>query len=174
MALHVVLTLQAVILSVVGVLLGVLLTFPYISILFLGTGVVTLAGIVVNNNIVLIDTFQRLRGLGMDVDEAIVRTAAQRLRPVMLTTITTIFGLLPMVFQINADFAHGVLSIGGPASEWWVQLSSAVVWGLGFSTLLTLVLTPVLLGAPSRLGAWRRRLLSHTPLGEDREARPAE
>ncbi|WP_291841964.1 efflux RND transporter permease subunit [Maricaulis sp.] len=148
---HVVLTLQAVILSVVGVLLGVMLTFPYISILFLGTGVVTLAGIVVNNNIVLIDTFQRLRGLGMAVDEAIVRTAAQRLRPVMLTTITTIFGLLPMVFQLNADFAHGTLSIGGPASEWWVQLSSAVVWGLGFSTLLTLLLTPVLLGAPSRL-----------------------
>jgi len=106
---HVVLTLQAVVLSVVGVLLGVMLTFPYISILFLGTGVVTLAGIVVNNNIVLIDTFQRLRGLGMPVDEAIVRTAAQRLRPVMLTTITTIFGLLPMVFQLNADFAHGTL-----------------------------------------------------------------
>ena len=148
---HVVLTLQAVVLSVVGVLLGVMLTFPYISILFLGTGVVTLAGIVVNNNIVLIDTFQRLRGLGMAVDEAIIRTAAQRLRPVMLTTITTIFGLLPMVFQLNADFAHGTLSIGGPASEWWVQLSSAVVWGLGFSTLLTLLLTPVLLGAPSRL-----------------------
>jgi multidrug efflux pump len=171
---HVVLTLQAVVLSVVGVLLGVLLTFPYISILFLGTGVVTLAGIVVNNNIVLIDTFQRLRGLGMGVDEAIVRTAAQRLRPVMLTTITTIFGLLPMVFQINADFAHGVLSIGGPASEWWVQLSSAVVWGLGFSTLLTLVLTPVLLGAPARLGQWRRRMLSNTPLGEDRGTQPAE
>ena len=75
----------------------------------------------------------------------------------MLTTITTIFGLLPMVFQINADFAHGVLSIGGPASEWWVQLSSAVVWGLGFSTLLTLVLTPVLLGVPRRMGDWRRR-----------------
>ena len=151
---HVVLTLQAVVLSVVGVLLGVMLTFPYISILFLGTGVVTLAGIVVNNNIVLIDTFQRLRGLGMPVDEAIVRTAAQRLRPVMLTTITTIFGLLPMVFQLNADFAHGTLSIGGPASEWWVQLSAAVVWGLGFSTLLTLLLTPVLLGAPYRIARW--------------------
>jgi len=151
---HVLLTLQAVVLSVIGVLLGVMLTFPYISILFLGTGVVTLAGIVVNNNIVLIDTFQRLRGLGMSVDEAIVRTAAQRLRPVMLTTITTIFGLLPMVFQINADFAHGTLSIGGPASEWWVQLSSAVVWGLGFSTLLTLLLTPVMLGAPSRLAGF--------------------
>lgn len=154
---HVFLTLQAVVLSVIGVLLGVQLTFPYISILFLGTGVVTLAGIVVNNNIVLIDTYQRLRKLGMEVDEAVVRTAAQRLRPVMLTTVTTIFGLLPMVFQINADFARGTLSIGGPASEWWVQLSSAVVWGLGFSTLLTLILTPVLLAAPSRMGNWRRR-----------------
>jgi len=173
---HVVLTLQAVILSVVGVLLGVMLTFPYISILFLGTGIVTLAGIVVNNNIVLIDTFQRLRGLGMDVDEAVVRTAAQRLRPVMLTTITTIFGLLPMVFQINADFAHGVLSIGGPASEWWVQLSSAVVWGLGFSTLLTLVLTPVMLGVPSRLGAWRRKRVGQALdlVGVDRKPEPAE
>ncbi|WP_417485806.1 efflux RND transporter permease subunit [Maricaulis sp.] len=168
---HVVLTLQAVVLSVVGVLLGVMLTFPYISILFLGTGVVTLAGIVVNNNIVLIDTFQRLRGLGMPVDEAIVRTAAQRLRPVMLTTITTIFGLLPMVFQLNADFAHGTLSIGGPASEWWVQLSAAVVWGLGFSTLLTLLLTPVLLGAPSRLGGLVRRLIGRP---KQADALPAE
>tara|TARA_R110000868_G_scaffold2384_6_gene17697 strand:- start:3542 stop:6763 length:3222 start_codon:yes stop_codon:yes gene_type:complete len=156
---HVILTLLAVILSVVGVILGVMLTFPYISILFLGTGVVTLAGIVVNNNIVLIDTYQRLRGLGMEADEAVIRTAAQRLRPVMLTTITTIFGLLPMVYQINADFAHGVIAVGGPASEWWVQLSSAVVWGLGFSTLLTLILTPVLLAAPSRLGAWRDRMV---------------
>jgi multidrug efflux pump len=136
-----------------------MLTFPYISILFLGTGVVTLAGSVVNNNIVLIDTYQRLRGLGMEADEAVIRTAAQRLRPVMLTTITTIFGLLPMVYQINADFAHGVIAVGGPASEWWVQLSSAVVWGLGFSTLLTLILTPVLLAAPARLGAWRDRMV---------------
>ncbi|WP_323760375.1 efflux RND transporter permease subunit [Maricaulis sp.] len=169
---HVVLTLQAVVLSVVGVLLGVMLTFPYISILFLGTGVVTLAGIVVNNNIVLIDTFQRLRGLGMPVDEAIVRTASQRLRPVMLTTITTIFGLLPMVFQLNADFAHGTLSIGGPASEWWVQLSAAVVWGLGFSTLLTLLLTPVLLGAPSRLAGLVRRLIGRPKQAD--AALPAE
>ena len=171
---HVLLTLQAVVLSVIGVLLGVILTFPYISVLFLGTGIVTLAGIVVNNNIVLIDTFQRLRRLGMDVDEAIVRTASQRLRPVMLTTITTIFGLLPMVFQINADFAHAALNVGGPASEWWVQLSSAVVWGLGFSTLLTLLLTPVLLGAPSRMGNARRRVLTALGLGPKQAPEPAE
>lgn len=171
---HVILTLQAVILSVVGVLLGVILTFPYISVLFLGTGIVTLAGIVVNNNIVLIDTFHRLRGLGMSVDEAVVRTASQRLRPVMLTTITTIFGLLPMVFQINANFASAQLSIGGPASEWWVQLSSAVVWGLGFSTLLTLLLTPVLLGAPSRMGDWRRKMIGRVFGRSNAQPEPAE
>jgi len=167
---HVFLTLQAVVLSVVGVLIGILLAFPYISILFVGTGVVTLAGIVVNNNIVLIDTFQRLRKLGMDVEQAVIHTATQRLRPVLLTTITTIFGLLPMVFQINADFGRGVLSIGGPASEWWVQLSSAVVWGLGFATLLTLILTPVMLTVPTRLGNLRRRLIGETFL----DAKPEE
>ncbi|MFS2319020.1 efflux RND transporter permease subunit [Maricaulis sp. D1M11] len=171
---HVFLTLQAVVLSVVGVLLGVTLSFPYISILFLGTGVVTLAGIVVNNNIVLIDTYQRLKSLGMSTDDAIIRTASQRLRPVMLTTVTTIFGLLPMVFQINADFAHGQISIGGPASEWWVQLSSAVVWGLGFSTLLTLILTPVLLGVPSRLAQSRERLVSLLVPANWRRDHPAE
>jgi multidrug efflux pump len=179
---HVFLTLQAVLLSVVGVLIGILVSFPYISILFVGTGVVTLAGIVVNNNIVLIDTFQRLRALGMEVDKAIVQTAAQRLRPVLLTTITTIFGLLPMVFQINANFGTGELSIGGPASEWWVQLSSAVVWGLGFATLLTLLLTPVMLGVPTRLGNLRRKLIGPTFLdgkpevdvAETGEAQPAE
>jgi multidrug efflux pump len=162
---HVLLTLQAVILSVVGVMLGIQISFPYISVLFVGTGVVTLAGIVVNNNIVLIDTFHRMRELGYSVDDSIIRTAAQRLRPVMLTTITTICGLLPMVFQINANFGTGVISIGGPSSEWWVQLSSAVVWGLGFATLLTLVLTPVFLGAPLRMGNFRRRVIG---LAQDR------
>lgn len=156
---HVFLTLQAVVLSVVGVMIGIQLSFSYISVLFVGTGVVTLAGIVVNNNIVLIDTFHRLRESGFGIDDAIVRTAAQRLRPVMLTTITTIFGLLPMVFQINANFGTGVIAIGGPSSEWWVQLSSAVVWGLGFATLLTLILTPVFLGAPLRMGNFRRRMV---------------
>jgi multidrug efflux pump len=170
---HVLLTLQAVILSVVGVILGVLLSFPYISVLMLGTGVVTLAGIVVNNNIVLIDTYQRLLKSGFAVDEAIVRTAAQRLRPVMLTTVTTIFGLLPMVFQISPDFGTASMALGGPVSEWWVQLSAAVVWGLGFATLLTLVLTPVLLGVTRRLGDARRSLVGTTFLDTGAEAETA-
>ncbi|PHS27855.1 MAG: transporter [Robiginitomaculum sp.] len=152
---HVFLTLQAVVLSITGVLIGIQLNAPldYISVLMVGTGVVALAGIVVNNNIVLIDTYQHMRALGFAPDEAVVRTAAQRLRPVLLTTITTILGLLPMVFMINANFIQGKITYGGPAAEWWVPLAATVVWGLGFATLLTLILTPVLLGAPSRVRA---------------------
>ena len=116
-----------------------------------GTGIVALAGIVVNNNIVLIDTYQYLRRKGLPVEDAVVRTAAQRIRPVLLTTATTILGLLPMVYEINVNFAAGTITRGSTTSDWWVLLSSAVVYGLAFSTLLTLILTPVMLAAPTVL-----------------------
>ncbi len=149
---HSALTLSAVVLSVFGVLLGVALSGQYISTIMTGVGIVALAGIVVNNNIVLIDTYQNLRLTGLGVQEAAVRTASQRLRPVLLTTITTIVGLLPMVFEIDIDFANATVGIGNETSAWWVLLSSAIVYGLAFSTLLTLVLTPVLLAAPTVIG----------------------
>lgn len=148
---HAALTLSAVILSVLGVLLGIALSGQYISVIMTGTGIVALAGIVVNNNIVLIDTYQYLRRKGLKVEDAVVRTAAQRIRPVLLTTATTILGLLPMVFELNVNFAAGTISHGSKTSDWWVLLSSAVVYGLAFSTVLTLVLTPVMLAAPTVL-----------------------
>lgn len=148
---HAALTLSAVILSVFGVLLGIALSGQYISYIMTGTGIVALAGIVVNNNIVLIDTYQYLRRKGLAVEDAVVRTAAQRIRPVLLTTATTILGLLPMVFEINVDFAAGTITRGSTTSDWWVLLSSAVVYGLAFSTMLTLILTPVMLAAPTVL-----------------------
>ncbi|HYG26468.1 MAG TPA: efflux RND transporter permease subunit, partial [Caulobacteraceae bacterium] len=175
----VVVTLSAVILSTIGVLLGVqvnlLGTFNYISVIFMGTGIVALAGVVVGHNIVLVDTFYQLRRQGFEADEAAMRAAVQRFRPVILTTIVTIVGLLPLMFQVHPNFRASVIEYKAPGSEWWVQLSSAVVWGLSFSTLLTLVLTPVLLAAPKstarRLG-WlfdkaRRRLglpVKHPPI----------
>ena len=149
---HAILTLSAVIMSVFGVLLSIALSGQYISIIMTGTGIVALAGIVVNNNIVLIDTYQYLRRKGLSVEAAVVRTAAQRIRPVLLTTATTILGLLPMVFEINVNFGAGTITHGSTTSDWWVLLSSAVVYGLAFSTLLTLVLTPVMLAAPTVLG----------------------
>ena len=152
---HAFLTLTAVVLSVFGVLLGIAISGQYMSVIMTGVGIVALAGIVVNNNIVLIDTYQHLRRKGLAVEDAVVRTAAQRIRPVLLTTATTILGLLPMVFEINVNFAAGTITRGSSTSDWWVLLSSAVVYGLAFSTILTLILTPVMLAAPTVI---RKRL----------------
>ena len=157
---HVLLTLSAVILSTAGVLIGIQLILPYISILMIGTGVVALAGIVVNNNIVLIDTFQRLKRDGRTSEEAAIAAAAQRIRPILLTTLTTICGLLPMVFMMNVNFIEGLISFGGITAEWWVPLATAVVFGLGFSTMLTLIVTPVWLAAPEKMGRWRQRMIA--------------
>ncbi len=146
---HVTLTLSAVVFSVAGVLLG-LIFYPYVSILLCGTGVLALAGIVVNNNIVLIDTFQHLKREGHETHEAVVRTAAQRLRPVLLTTITTIVGLMPMALAVRADLFAGEFSTkGSSTSAIWAPISYVLVCGLAFSTILTLILTPVMLAGPA-------------------------
>ena len=109
-----------------------------------GTGIVALAGIVVNNNIVLIDTYQEFAKYLPRI-EAIIRTAEQRIRPVLLTTITTMAGLAPMMFGLSLNFINGGYSIDSPTSLWWKQLATAVVFGLGIATMLTLVFTPSLL-----------------------------
>ncbi|MEZ5751128.1 MAG: efflux RND transporter permease subunit [Paracoccaceae bacterium] len=141
-----ILVLLAVVLSTAGVLIGMLVMGQAFSVIMTGTGVVALAGIVVNNNIVLIDTYQDFERY-MPKLEAIILTAEQRLRPVMLTTITTIAGLLPMMLGISIDFVNGGYTIDSPTSMWWKPLATAVVFGLGISTVLTLILTPALLAA---------------------------
>ncbi len=158
---HVILTLSAVILSTTGVLIGIQVILDYISILMIGTGTVALAGIVVNNNIVLIDTFQRLKRDGRTSEEAAIAAAAQRIRPILLTTLTTICGLLPMVFMMNVNFLAGSITFGGITAEWWVPLATAVVFGLGFSTMMTLIVTPVWLAVPEKLGRWRGRMIDN-------------
>ncbi|SBS37372.1 Cobalt-zinc-cadmium resistance protein CzcA [Marinomonas spartinae] len=140
-----VLILSAVIFSTMGVLVGLMVKGDPFGIVMSGVGVIALAGVVVNNNIVLIDTFNVLRSQGLSVKEAAVRTGVQRLRPVMLTTITTILGLVPMVFQLNIDLLQADISVGAPSSQWWTQLSTAIAGGLTFATPLTLILTPCLL-----------------------------
>lgn len=139
------LILSAVVFSTVGVFLGLILVQKPFGIVMSGIGVISLAGIVVNNNIVLIDTFNVLRRQGMQVTEAILRTGAQRLRPVLLTTVTTILGLMPMVLELNINLFTREIESGAPSSQWWSQLSIAVAGGLAFATLLTLVLTPCML-----------------------------
>ena len=144
------LILSAVLFSTVGVFLGLLIFQKPFGIVMSGIGVIALAGIVVNNNIVLIDTYNILRKEGIPATEAILRTGAQRLRPVLMTTVTTILGLLPMVAEINIDFIGRNVDIGGPSTEWWSQLATAVAGGLAFATLLTLVLTPCMLALKVR------------------------
>ncbi|WP_199610570.1 efflux RND transporter permease subunit [Flocculibacter collagenilyticus] len=139
------LILSAVVFSTVGVFLGLLVVQKPFGIVMSGIGVISLAGIVVNNNIVLIDTYNVLRREGIAAYEAILRTGAQRLRPVLMTTVTTILGLMPMVLEMNIDILNRNVEFGGPSTQWWSQLATAVAGGLAFATLLTLVLTPCLL-----------------------------
>ncbi|MGV6800821.1 MAG: efflux RND transporter permease subunit [bacterium] len=145
---HAFLTLSAVVMAVFGVLFALSFIQGSISFLMVGIGIFALAGIVVNNNIVLIDTYQYMREIGLPVREAAIRTAAQRMRPVLLTTITTILGLMPMVLAINVNFQSGQISHGSEVSDWWTLLSLTIVTGLAFATLLTLIFTPVMLAAP--------------------------
>ncbi|CAE6894097.1 Belongs to the resistance-nodulation-cell division (RND) (TC 2.A.6) family [Vibrio sp. B1REV9] len=139
------LILSAVLFSTVGVFAGLLILQKPFGIIMSGIGVIALAGIVVNNNIVLIDTYNQMRRRGLEKKDAILRTGVQRLRPVLLTTVTTILGLLPMVLEMNIDLINQKVEFGAPSTQWWSQLASAVAGGLAFATVLTLVLTPCLL-----------------------------
>jgi len=151
------LILSAVIMSTIGVFIGLMLTEQPFGIVMNGIGVIALAGIVVNNNIVLIDTFDFLSTTELDSRAAILKTGAQRLRPVLLTTITTILGLMPMVLAVNIDFIARDVTVGAPAMQWWGQLATSITFGLGFATLLTLVVTPASLMLRANVRDWRLR-----------------
>jgi len=147
------LILLAVVMSTAGVLLGLLIMDAPFSAILTGVGIVALAGIVVNNNIVLIDTYNHLRREHPELDYValIVRTGAQRLRPVMLTTVTTVFGLLPLASNFSIDLLNRTIVYGGQLSSFWVPLSQAIVSGLTFATLLTLIATPAMLALPHQV-----------------------
>ena len=141
-----VLVLLAVVLSTAGVLIGMLVMDQAFSIIMTGTGIVALAGIVVNNNIVLIDTYQEYAAY-MPRIEAVIRTAEDRIRPVLLTTVTTMAGLAPMMLGLSLDFWAGGYAIDSPTALWWKQLATAVVFGLGIATHANAGLHPLDAGA---------------------------
>ena len=134
----------SVIFSLIGVFIGLLVTGTAFGIIMTGIGVISLAGVVVNNAIVLIDYINQLIAKGLSSTEALLRAGAVRFRPVMLTAITTILGLLPMATGVSFDFKKMAFDIGGESSQWWGPMAVAVIFGLGFATLLTLILVPVL------------------------------
>ncbi|TDO03492.1 MULTISPECIES: efflux RND transporter permease subunit [Halomonas] len=145
------LVLSAIVFSTAGVLLGLLINAQPFGIVMVGMGIIALAGIVVNNNIVLIDTYNQLRGEGLPPGAAALEAGGLRLRPVLLTAVTTVLGLTPMVLGVNVDLITPSLGIGAPSTQWWTQLSSAIAGGLTFATGLTLLLTPCMLVLGSRL-----------------------
>ena len=136
---------SAIVFSIAGVLLGLLVTGRPFGIVMGGIGVIALAGIVVNNNIVLIDTYNDLKRSGLSPLEAVLRTGAQRLRPVVLTSVTTALGLMPMVIGLNINFFTRDIVYGAPSTQWWTELSSAIAGGLVIATVLTLIVTPAML-----------------------------
>ncbi|MEL6685005.1 MAG: efflux RND transporter permease subunit, partial [Pseudomonadota bacterium] len=167
-----ILVLMAVVMSTAGSLVGMLVMDQPFSIIMTGTGIVALAGIVVNNNIILIDTYQEYSKY-MPRTEAITRTAEARIRPVLLTTITTMAGLAPMMFGLSLDFMNGGYSIDSPTALWWKQLATAVVFGLGIATMLTLVFTPSMLAVRVWFVTyvqWFAQLLAKLSMGRSSKA----
>jgi len=146
------LVLSAIVFSTAGVLMGLLVNGQPFGIVMVGMGIIALAGIVVNNNIVLIDAYNQLRGEGLASLEAALEAGGLRLRPVLLTAITTVLGLMPMVLGVNVNLLEPSLGIGAPSTQWWTQLSSAIAGGLVFATGLTLLLTPCMLVLGGKLG----------------------
>ena len=138
-------TLSAILLSTGGVVIGLWINNQPFGVVMCGLGVIALAGIVVNNNIVLIDTFNEYRSRGYSSPHAAYRAGITRFRPVVLTAVTTVLGLLPMVFQLTISFPERSVLVGAPSSQWWTQLSSSITGGLAFATVLTLIATPALL-----------------------------
>jgi multidrug efflux pump len=151
----VLLVLSAVVLSTIGVLIGLMIMGQAFGVVMTGIGVIANAGVIVNNNIVLIDTYDRLRSEGVSAYEAILQTCRERARPVVLTAVTAMLGVLAIAFGINIDFVERTVMIGAPSTQWWVHLSTAIVFGLGFATVLTLVVTPATLMLFARMSNWR-------------------
>jgi multidrug efflux pump len=156
--------LSAVTISFVGVLLGLLITGKSFSTTMTGISIVTLAGIVVNNNIVLIDTFNKLKDESPQIEKSIhiINACKQRLRPIILTSLTTIFGLMPLAMGISVDVISRDIVVGSRVVDWWSNLAVSIVWGLGFSTFITLILTPAVLALPYALRERYKKILPNT------------
>lgn len=146
--------LSSVILSMIGVLVGLMATGTPFGVIMTGVGVISLAGVVVNNSIVLLDYTILLRRRGLPKTAAVITAGMTRLRPVLLTAITTILGLMPMATGVSFDFKEFEWVMGSDSADWWGPMAVAVVFGLGFATVLTLVVTPALYSLLDSLVVW--------------------
>lgn len=135
----------SVFLSLMGVFLGMIVHSSPLSIMMGGIGIISLAGVVVNNAIVLIDYIQQLRARGLPIEKAIVLSGMLRLRPVMLTAMTTVLALIPVTIGLDVDFSRSpIVLLGSESGQMWLPMAQGVIYGLSLATLLTLVVVPVL------------------------------
>ncbi len=152
----------SVILSMIGVMWGLLLCGMRFGVIMTGVGVISLAGIVVNNSIVLIDCIRQRRAEGLDIRDSVVAAGRLRLRPVLLTATTTILGLTPMAIGYSLEIHTWPPKIiaGAESSAWWAPMAVAVIFGLAMATVLTLVLVPVMYSMVEGFAeSMKRRLL---------------
>ncbi|MCE2933425.1 MAG: efflux RND transporter permease subunit [Hyphomicrobiales bacterium] len=154
---HVGLILSSVILSTIGVFIGLVVMQQPFGVVMTGLGIISLAGVIVNNNIVLIDTYAEFRREGMAATDAILKTCAERARPVVMTAMSSVLGVAPIAFGMNIEFLNREVTFGAPATQWWVQLSTAMLFGLTFATILTLIVTPASLQMVANISEWRKR-----------------
>ena len=161
-----VLVMSAIVFSTAGVLMGLLVNSQPFGIVMVGMGIIGLSGIVVNNNIVLIDTYNQIRANGASAFDAAWQTGCLRLRPVLLTSITTVLGLMPMVLAVNVNLLEPSLGFGAPSTQWWTQLSSAIAGGLTVATILTLFITPCMLVLGDNTRAWFAARRTTKPEGQ--------
>jgi multidrug efflux pump len=151
------LVLTAIVMSSIGVMFGLMILNQPFGIVMTGIGIIALAGIIVNNNIVLIDTYDHLKKTAKSRREALLVTGVQRLRPVILTKLTTLLGLLPLVFHMTIDFTGRDVTFGAPSTQWWAPLAAAITFGVLFASPLTLLFTPCALELQGRLSDWMAR-----------------
>jgi len=156
----------SVVLSIGGVILGLLICDMPFGILMTGIGCISLAGVVVNNGIVLLDFVNQLRARGYSLDDAVVEAGIIRFRPVMLTATTNVLGLVPMALGVNFDFKTFQWSSGGESAQWWGPMAIAIIFGMTFATVLTLVFVPTLYTYAVDLGNVFRRRPSPHPIAE--------
>lgn len=147
---NVMIIMTQILLSSLGAMLGVTLMGMDFSVIMNGVGIIALAGIVVNNGIILLDFIRMLEKEGMDLKEAVVEGSAIRFTPVLLTASSTVLGLVPLALSMNINFEtlftqlDPQIFFGGDSAAFWGPLSWTIIWGLSFATIITLVFVPVL------------------------------
>jgi multidrug efflux pump len=148
---HTFIILFSLVLSTTGIFVGLIVLQMNFNIIMTGLGIVACAGIVVNNNIILIDSYRKIRKDEPNKIKAIILSTKSRIRPILLTNITTVIGILPSALQLSINIFDRTISYKSAETYFTEPLAWALVWGLSFAAVATLIVTPALLALPDAL-----------------------